>query len=56
MTQKEPVGGKGRLLGTPEHVVDEGAVEIFTTGTNQVKKGFMVGHIIFFIDQVFFMH
>jgi hypothetical protein len=50
------IGDEGNLLRTTKHIIDESAVYIFTTWTNELKKGFMVFHVIFFIDQFFLMN
>lgn len=49
------IGDEGLLFGTTKHIVNERAIQIFTTWTNEIKKGHVVLHIIFFIDQFFLM-
>jgi hypothetical protein len=46
---------EGNLLRTAKHIIDEGTVQIFTTWTNEIKKGHVIFHVIFFIDQFFLM-
>jgi hypothetical protein len=48
-------GDEGMLFGTAKHIINEGTVQIFTTRTNKIKKGLVVLHIVFFIDQLFLL-
>lgn len=44
------------LFRTAEHIIDERTVQVFATWANEVEKGFVVGDIVFFIRQFFFMN
>ena len=41
---------EGMLFGTTKHIINKGAVQIFTTRTNNIKKGFVILYIVFSID------
>ena len=43
------------LFGTTKHIINEGTIQVFTTGANEIKKGLVVLYIVFFIDQFFFL-
>lgn len=44
------IGNEGMLFGTTKHIVNERAIQIFTTWTNEIKKSLVVFDIVFFIN------
>ena len=45
--------GKGRLFRTTKHIINERTVQIFTPWTDEIKKRFMIFHVVFGINKVF---
>jgi hypothetical protein len=44
------IGDKSDLLRTAKHVINERTIQIFATRTNEIKKGFVIFHIIFLVN------
>jgi hypothetical protein len=43
-------GDAGMLFRATQHIINKRAVQIFTTRADEIKKGFMIFHIIFGIN------